>query len=257
MLHLPDPLETLLEADLIDAALICEDLTHQAIAGLFQYDLEVIRLEEQLFFNYRDRRSEGLYTVQMFSATRLDSPGSNLKRLAYRTRNSHWVLSAAGILRPAEVVLPPEVLADHIERDLLRLAVAGLRKNLLSRSANPARIVQRHESVVGFSGMRPINKSRHSGTRTGTGLTTLARCSKQIQAVLEILLGQFPGETTDPLLANGVEHQRNRLGLVETPLIVLVTPFGFSHQCRGRSRVAKHQMALGRDLLAQLTVIDL
>jgi hypothetical protein len=138
MLHLPDPFETLLEADLIDAALICEDLIHQAIADLFQYDPEVIRLEDQLFFNYRDRCSEGLYIVHMFTSSRLDSPGGNLKRLAYKTRNSHWVLSAAGILRPAEVVLPQEVLADHIERDLLRLAIAGLRKNLLSRSANPA-----------------------------------------------------------------------------------------------------------------------
>jgi hypothetical protein len=138
MLHLPDLHETLLEADLIDAALICEDLTHQAIADLFQYDPEVIRLEDQLLFNYRDRRSEALYAVQIFLSSRLDSPGAHLKHLAYKTRNSHWVLAAAGILQPAQGVLPPEVLADEIERDLLRLAITGVRKNLLDPSDNPA-----------------------------------------------------------------------------------------------------------------------
>jgi hypothetical protein len=135
MLHLPD---NLLEGDLVDAALIAEDLTLTEIAGIFNYDTEVIELEDQVFFNFRDRRAEALYVAQYATTINGKGPGAEAKRLALKTKHARLVLSAAGILPPEEIGRPDEVLIEEIERELLGKAIAGLRKGLIGRLANPA-----------------------------------------------------------------------------------------------------------------------
>jgi len=135
MLHLPD---NALEGDLIDAALIGEDLTPQEIADIFHYDLDVIGIEDQVFFNYRDLRSDRLYVAQYSDSIQSDSPGAEVRRLALKTRKAKLVLAAAEILSPEEAALTAETLGEQIERELLRLAISGLRKGLTDRTVNPA-----------------------------------------------------------------------------------------------------------------------
>ena len=140
MLHLPDPLETLLEADLIDAALICEDLTQQAIADRFQYRSRSDPAGGSTVFQLPRPPLRGSLhrpdicrepTGQPWAATSSAWP----TKLVIRT--GFCPLPVSFVRRRSS--LPPEILADEIERDLLRLAIAGLRKNLDStRSVNPA-----------------------------------------------------------------------------------------------------------------------
>jgi len=127
-----------LEGALVDAALIGEDLTLDQIAEIFHYPSEVLRIEDQVFFNFRDRRSERLYVAQYGESIQPDSPGAEIKRLALKVRKAKPVLAAAEILPPEEMELPAEMLAGQIESELLRLAIAGLRKGLIGRLANPA-----------------------------------------------------------------------------------------------------------------------
>jgi len=136
MLHLPD---NALEGDLIDAALMGEDLSLDEIAEIFHYPREVIRLEDQVFFNCRDRRCERLDVTQLFELICASNvPGSEIKRLALKTRRAKLALAAAEILTAEEMQLPVETLSEQIEEDLLRLAIRGLRKGVVERLANPA-----------------------------------------------------------------------------------------------------------------------
>ncbi len=135
MLHLPD---YAVEADLIDAALIGEDLTRDQIAEIFHYAPDVIGIEDQVFFNFRDRRSDRFYVSHYSDSIRSGSSGAEVKRLALLTRKAKLALAAAQILPPQEMELPAETLVEQIEGELLRLAIAGLRKGLIGRSVNPA-----------------------------------------------------------------------------------------------------------------------
>ena len=136
MLHLPD---NALEGDLIEAALMGEDLSLDEIAEIFHYPREVIGLVDQLFFNFRDRRYERLYVTQLSESIRAaNSPGAEIKRLALKTRRAKLALAAAEILRAAELQTPVVTLSDQIEGELLRLAIRGLRKGLVESLGNPA-----------------------------------------------------------------------------------------------------------------------
>jgi hypothetical protein len=136
MLHLPD---NALEGDLIDAALMGEDLSLDEIAELFALPGEVIRLKDQVFFNFRDRRCELLYVTHLSeSISKANSPGAEIKRLALTTRRARPALAAAGILPAEELKLPVETLSEQIEAELLRLACRGLRKGMVGPVANPA-----------------------------------------------------------------------------------------------------------------------
>ena len=72
-------------------------------------------------------------------------------------------------------------------------------------------VIDSHERIRGPVRMGTVEKSggtRLSPAATGTPLT---RGTKQIQAILKILLSNFPRKAADPLLPNGLEGERNRL----------------------------------------------
>jgi hypothetical protein len=128
-----------LEGDLIEAALIGEDLSLDEIAGIFHYPREVICLVDQVFYNFRDRRSERLYVLKCWeSISGAKTPGAEIKRLALKTRRAKLALAAAEILPPEELQMPLDTLSNQIERELFRLAMRGLRKGLVDPLANPA-----------------------------------------------------------------------------------------------------------------------
>ena len=64
--------------------MIGEDLTLEEAAEIFHYPPEVIRLEDQLFFNFRDRHSDKLHVTQVF-----ESIGTGDLRHSSR-RPSNW-----------------------------------------------------------------------------------------------------------------------------------------------------------------------
>jgi hypothetical protein len=135
MLHLQD---FALHAELMDALLVCPDITLEAIAAVFDFAPEVVHLEDQLFFNFRDRRSETLYTCRLCPATELQTPGAQLKAVAFKTKKSGLVLAAAGICPAPELDESVELLGQEIEQALLQRAISGLRQGQADPKTNRA-----------------------------------------------------------------------------------------------------------------------
>ena len=63
-LHLP---QNLAERDLMWALLICQDASFEMIADVFNYEVDVVRLVDTLFWNFRDRKHEPLYVAQVLN----------------------------------------------------------------------------------------------------------------------------------------------------------------------------------------------
>ena len=129
-LHLP---QNLAERDLMWALLICQDASFEMIADVFNYEVDVVRLVDTLFWNFRDRKHEPLYVAQVLNGPQAGAalpergernPELKLVRLACRTGEAKIVLAAAGMSPfPEESIT--QLLADQIEQDLLVQAAAG------------------------------------------------------------------------------------------------------------------------------------
>ena len=117
------------------ALLICQDANFEMIADVFKYDVDVVKLVDTLFWNFRDRKHEPLYVSQVLNGPQLAgaalpergerNPELNLVRLACRTGEAKIVLAAARMSRFPEDGASAQLLADQIEQDLLVQAAAG------------------------------------------------------------------------------------------------------------------------------------
>jgi hypothetical protein len=148
------------KSELLQALVVCEDITPEEIASICGYDVEVIRYHDALFWNVLERKQELPYIRRLYTQSgagdRLchsdaQDYSGDLLLLAYRSRNVDLVLAKAGVSHPSREKLSPDTLYKQIQNKRLRSAFTGLAMRAVSDDENPAlkaalRIVRNRKS---------------------------------------------------------------------------------------------------------------
>ena len=148
------------KSELLQALVVCEDITPEEIASICGYDVEVIRYHDALFWNVLERKQELPYIRRLYTQSgagdRLchsdaQDYSGDLLLLAYGSRNVDLVLAKAGVSHPSRKKLSPDTLYKQIQNKRLRSAFTGLAMRAVSDDDNPAlkaalRIVRKSKS---------------------------------------------------------------------------------------------------------------
>jgi hypothetical protein len=157
--------------DLLWALLASEDLSLEAVAEIYQCELDLVRLVDQLFWNLRDRRKEPGYVAQiLFRHTRFPGKadrkheqmqaGLRLIRLGYE-KGSRAVLQAAGALALIDENVTPEVLAAEITRTILSRSAIAFDMGLETKLQGQA--LQLVLQATKQQAMQPADEDRRRG----------------------------------------------------------------------------------------------
>jgi hypothetical protein len=135
------------KSELLQALLVCEDITPEEIASICGYDVEVIRYHDALFWNVLERKQELPYIRSLYTQSGGgDQPcnsdaqdySADLLLLAYRSRNVDLVLAKAGVSHPSREKLSPDTLYKQIQNKRLRSVLAGLATGAVRDEETPS-----------------------------------------------------------------------------------------------------------------------